>query len=160
MNVTFEITWPASLPPLETLVGDALRESVAWMRAPHGAPAAIFGAETFGLSAMERFERTVREWQSAPLRDDAALLWIAIEKGGTGGGFFRRLYRDFLAEARALRPSPALATAHLHYAALADDWTALGTQCGTGSLGDSLQRLTTLIQREREGVALLERAAH
>jgi hypothetical protein len=157
MNVTFEIDWPATIPPLASMIAPALRDTVRWMHAPHGAPAAIFGAETFGLAALDRFEQELTAWRAGPPREAAMLLWIAIEKGGTGGGLFRRLFRDFLGEANALVPSPALAAAHAHYAALAEDWTSVGTTCGSGTLGDSVERLIAIVRREREGVGLLER---
>jgi hypothetical protein len=162
MNVTFEIDWPASLPPLETLVPAAIAQSAAWLRAPSGWPTEAFGRDTFGQQAMARLEHNAAQWSStppAPRETLAQLVWIYIEKAGTGGGFFRRLYRDFLGEAQALLPSAALADAHRHYAALADGWTEAGTLAGAGRFEDASAALVRLARAEQEGIALLERVA-
>jgi hypothetical protein len=162
MNVTFEIEWPASLPPLEALVLDAMAETARWLHDPSGIPAQIFGRESFGLPAMNRLEAAAHAWKREPPRDaalHAMMLWIGIEKGGTGGGLFRRLWRDFLREAYDLTPNPALAMARDHYAQLADAWTSLGISCGTGRFEGAPDKLLDLVTREREGAAMLARIA-
>jgi hypothetical protein len=163
MNVTFEIEWPSEIPPLEKLVRPAIAEMVQWVHEPSGAPAAIFGPDSFGLRAIENLARDAAAWDQSPPREGpqmmATMLWIAIEKGGTGGGFFRRLFRDFLAEAMVLAPSEALGRAQAHYEKLAAEWTALGQQCGSGSFAGAAQRLGMLAQAEREGIGLLAKVA-
>jgi hypothetical protein len=163
MNVTFEVTWPEALPPLDTLVRPAIAQVARAMRAPEGAATELFGHGAFGVPALERLEADAVAWQREVPHDAAERaqhLWIAIEKAGTGGGFFRRLYRDFLAEAQALAPSAALEVARGHYAALADGWSALGARALEGGAFDALAgELVRLARAEREGVALLERVA-
>ncbi|MEI8256672.1 MAG: DUF4872 domain-containing protein, partial [Deltaproteobacteria bacterium] len=158
MNVTFEIDWPAKIPPVEDMIVPAIAEVVRWMHDPGGVPAAFFGRKAFGLPAMSELEHAARTW----LRDGIAqpavhamLLWIAVEKGGTGGGLFRRLYSGFLAEAHDLLPGPALARARDHYARLDRDWTAVGRTCGAGRLDGVPGQIIDLVAAEREGVELL-----
>jgi hypothetical protein len=156
MNVTFEIDWPARLPPLDALVIDAIRETLHWFDEPHGAPAAIFGADKFGSWAIDRLEALARGWIATPPAQPAVhalLLWIAIEKAGTGGGFFRRLWADFLREAYDIVPSAALAAARDHYVELAAAWSSLGQQCGSGRWEGAPSRVLELVAREREGLA-------
>ncbi|WP_256687368.1 BtrH N-terminal domain-containing protein [Halococcus qingdaonensis] len=77
---------------------------------------------TQGLEGIRRFARELPEWTGL---DDAS--WSArfayqnIERRGTGGGAFRRLYADFLAQLDFLDDSFADRTR-----AIADDWRALG----------------------------------
>jgi hypothetical protein len=161
MNVTFRVRWPDALPPLATLVRPAIAQAVAVMREPGGIGVRLFGPEAFGLAALARLEHDAATW-NATGRDAAVpamLLWIATEKGGTGGGFFRRLWRDFLVEAHALAPSPALAAARDHYAAVADGWSEVGALAAAGSFAGVPTRVVALARAEREGVALLARVA-
>ncbi len=162
MNVTFEIEWPATLPRVEDMIAPAIAEAVRWMHDPSGVPVAFFGRSAFGLAAMNGLEHAARSW----LRDGvtqpsahAMLLWIAVEKGGTGGSMFRRLYRDFLAEAHDLVPSPALARARDHYAQLERDWTTVGRTCGAGRMEGVAAQLIDLAAAEREGVERLAEVA-
>lgn len=158
MNVTFEVRWPEKLPPLETLVRPAIAQAAAQMREPESVALAIFGREAFGLRAAERLEHDAAHWpSSARVAELTLALWVAIEKGGTGGSFFRRLWRDFLTEAHALVPSPALAAARDHYAALAEGWGEVGSIAGSGSLQGVPERVARLARAEREGVELLAR---
>jgi hypothetical protein len=158
MNVTFEIEWPEKLPPLDALVHAAIAETLHWFDEPHGPPAAIFGADKFGVVAIDRLEAMAREWiESRPAQSaaHAMLLWIAIEKAGTGGGLFRQLWAGFLREANEIVPSPALAAARDHYTQLAAEWTALGVSCGNGRFDGAAERLLGLVKGERDGLAAL-----
>ncbi|EMA52037.1 BtrH N-terminal domain-containing protein [Halococcus thailandensis] len=77
---------------------------------------------TQGVAGIRRFARELPEWTEL---DDAS--WSArfayqnVERRGTGGGAFRRLYADFLAQLDFLDDSFADRTR-----AIADDWSALG----------------------------------
>lgn len=158
MNVTFEIDWPAAIPALDALILPAIAETVRWMRHPDGIPVMLFGRHSFGLAAMERLAHAARSWLSQGVAQPTAhatMLWIAIEKGGTGGGLFRRLYRDFLAEAHDRVPSLALARARDHYAQLERDWTAVGRTCGAGRFDGVARQIIDLVEAEREGVERL-----
>jgi len=119
-----------------------------------------------GYRGLEKASRLVRTWlQRAhnPRRDlpQAAFL---MEKAGTGGALFRRLYRDFLAECTHLLPSRHLRTGHELYAEAATVWTqvaALITKAGESGdaqclaqAGDLLRDLSRI---ERDAMEALSR---
>lgn len=102
--------------PLTEAVPDALRRASALMLdEPSG-----FG----GLEALARMADGIGAWRH---QKDAT--WIArfgyqvIEKRGSGGGLFRRMYARFLDEARAHADIPSDLSNQMR--ALADMWTAL-----------------------------------
>jgi hypothetical protein len=84
---------------------------------------------TQGVAGIRAFARELPEWGKL---DDAA--WSArfayqnIERRGTGGGAFRRLYAGFLAQLDFLDDSFAERTR-----TIADDWSALGETLRAGS---------------------------
>lgn len=162
MNVTLELTWPAALPPLGSLVGPALREQARWFRAPSGPAIELLGGRHFAFEALGHFEALVAQWRAQEPENGnavAATLWLSIEKAGTGGGLFRRLYRDFLAESAEAAPTEPLRAAHAHYEDLAARWASLGQRAAGGFAPALAEELAALCAAEREGVTLLERAA-
>lgn len=52
-------------------------------------------------------------------------VYETIETNGTGGGAYRYLYADFLAEAAEVLGDPALTTFSVRYRALGEEWTRL-----------------------------------
>ena len=78
-----------------------------------------------GVGQIEAFAAELPTWVELP--DTTWTVRFAyqnIERRGTGGGAFRRLYADFLAEAAATGIVSADASTEM--AGIADDWTALG----------------------------------
>jgi Domain of unknown function (DUF4872)/Butirosin biosynthesis protein H, N-terminal len=134
-------------------------------------PMRNFGAP--GLAKWAELLTTARDpkgWPrllDAPGRQFQLLTWLYdwIETAGTGGGFFRALYADFLQEAADPLRRPELAEVAGDYRQLAAAWTALAEAAlaadGDGPLAraakllDSRQRLV----EERGGEAAGELAA-
>jgi hypothetical protein len=114
--------------------------------------------------------RDPRGWprlMEAPGRQFQLLTWLYdwVETAGTGGGFFRAMYAEFLEEAAVPLQRPELATLAGDYRELAAAWTALA-EAALGAGGDGpLARAATLLARrrrmveERGGAAAAELAA-
>ncbi|HEY1011371.1 MAG TPA: DUF4872 domain-containing protein, partial [Herpetosiphonaceae bacterium] len=95
-------------------------------------------------------------------RGELARIAALMERGGTGGAFFRNLYRDFLAASLPICDEPLLAAGHERYAAIAPLWTeaaglleraaASGEQ---GALDQAGALFGELARREREAMELL-----
>jgi hypothetical protein len=82
----------------------------------------------YGLSALARMADEIAGWGALP---DAALVahfgFQVIERRGTGGSLFRRLYREFLADVARRRPDAVAGAAELVAAAdaCATAWSEL-----------------------------------
>lgn len=81
-----------------------------------------------GLSGLRAFADDVANWED---QDDAAwchrFAYQCIEKRGTGGGNFRRLYREFLSEARVEAPHVVNIQHGVSAAKLSQAWSTLAT---------------------------------
>jgi Domain of unknown function (DUF4872)/Butirosin biosynthesis protein H, N-terminal len=98
--------------------------------------------------------RDPRGWPrllEAPGRQFQLLTWLYdwVETAGTGGGFFRAMYAEFLEEAASPLARPELATLAGEYRELATAWTALA-EAALGAGGDGpLARAAALLDRRR-----------
>jgi Domain of unknown function (DUF4872) len=113
-----------------------------------GAPGLVKWAE---LLTSTRDPRGWPRLLAAPGRQFQLLTWLYdwVESAGTGGGFFRAMYADFLEEAAGPLERPELAGVAGDYRQLAAAWTALAeTALATGGDGP-LARAATLLERRR-----------
>ncbi|MCO7218559.1 BtrH N-terminal domain-containing protein [Klenkia sp. PcliD-1-E] len=98
MHRTYRIVWPRQLPPIAGVAADAFRRSANAMRHPSGPGiAGVTGTGSRGLSAANHLVTELRSWVDVPPPDVDRLLFALyafIEKAGTGGGLFRRLFAD------------------------------------------------------------------
>jgi hypothetical protein len=129
-----------------------------------GAPGLVKWA---GLLTDTRDPRGWPQLMEAPGRQFQLLTWLYdwVETAGTGGGFFRAMYAEFLEEAAGPLARPELAELAGDYRELAAAWTALAA-AALGAGGDGpLSRAATLLARrrqlveERGGAAAAELAA-
>jgi Butirosin biosynthesis protein H, N-terminal/Domain of unknown function (DUF4872) len=101
-----------------------------------------------GLPAMRRFAAEVGEWPE--VADDwqwsARFCYQVIERRGTGGGNFRRMYSDFLEEAGYEEAELA--------GEAADDWTALAASLEEASVREDPDAATWSRIGERAGGVL------
>lgn len=127
-----EVDAPPRPRPRGDAILDAIRRQARDMLLPVDGSA--------GCSALERFAEELPEWP-ARARDEADRAWCfrygfqVVEKRGTGGAAFRRLYARFLAEAEAELPSLAPLGLRAAMEALADAWTRLAA--GLRAVGDA-----------------------
>lgn len=94
------------------------------------------GPGTHGIEGIRAFADEVPEWPDLP--DPGWTVRFAyqnVERRGTGGGCFRRMYADFLATAADEVPAVP-DTAGERMAEIASDWTAVGTTLKAASERD------------------------
>ena len=79
----------------------------------------------FGAKGIRKAAQLAPAWLDTVADAPAALAQIGnmMERGGTGGGLFRAMYRDFLDEANQHLDRPALAAARDQFAEAAMLWT-------------------------------------
>ncbi len=156
-NVWWELKPRPTRPPLREAIERALRtQAERLLRDPSG-----FG----GCDALDRFAAELPGWRES-LRDFPAVAvetYRNIEKRGTGGGLFRRLYADFLAECESegyLDPSLGLGR---QAAQIAAGWTEVAlalraTAQGQDRLSEATAKVAWLAGAERVLATALEHA--
>jgi hypothetical protein len=114
----------------------------------------------FGVSGLARWaelltaSRDPKGWPrllEPPDRQVQLLTWLYdwVETAGTGGGFFRAMYAEFLEAAAGTLGRPELARLAGDYRELAAAWTALA-RAAVGAGGDGpLARAAALLERRR-----------
>lgn len=155
-NRSFTIGVDAPLVPLADAIRTAVRANAAEFLNP---PIANLGYRGIGKAAVQ-----VRKWlerSTDPARDlpQAAML---MERAGTGGALFRRIYRDFLDECLPLVEDTGLRTAYEKYRTITPLWTevaGLFTRAGetgdVGQLDDASALLSELARLEQEAMTAL-----
>ncbi len=120
-HMYLEIDFPARLPPLADATRKAIELEVRQIRSPDNPLIDVFGAGFAGLAALDGF----REYAAAEPAAVSRPLALYVEKAGTGGSFFRRLYASFLAEVAKTTGDRGLDPAAAAYDDLAKRWSAL-----------------------------------
>lgn len=136
-------TDPEPTVDLEAAMGRAIAETASYHLAPASSPRPL-GPGIHGLEGIRRFAEELPDYHEYPDADwTIRFAYQNVEKRGTGGGAFRRLYAQFLETAAEIHPSvPASVSERMH--ALADDWTDVGRQLRTASETDGSERLDLL----------------
>ncbi|XVQ10201.1 BtrH N-terminal domain-containing protein [Spirillospora sp. CA-255316] len=155
---SFTLTAPRDLPSPRDRIIPAITACADAFLNPPIANLGHRGIEKAGKLVGTWFQRTDDPQRDLP---QAALL---MEKAGTGGGLFRNLYRDFLAECGQMLGSSHLRTGHRLYSEAATMWTeaaALITKAGESGDAQCLVRagivLRELSRIEREAMQALSR---
>jgi hypothetical protein len=109
-----------ALHPMPEAVPLALGKNAREMLAPPGGSFA-------GISGMRRMAKEISRWpaMTEEFAFAARFGYQVIEKRGTGGGFFRRMYARYLDEACAWFPPLAGAGLAVKMIAVADGWTEI-----------------------------------
>lgn len=111
----FEIAFPDPPPDWSSPVREAVRAQAEMLLDPR---------HPDSLAAMERAAADLPGWAAIPdLSWSARFAYQIIEKRGTGGGAFRKMYADFLEEAGRLVPELAGLSAEM--SEVAAQWTRL-----------------------------------
>ncbi|NUT44981.1 MAG: BtrH N-terminal domain-containing protein [Thermoactinospora sp.] len=106
---------PCAEPDLPYVVNAAVRSTAAAFLNP--------AIRTVGHRGIERAAALIPTWLERGPTEQLTRTANLMERGGTGGAFFRNLYTEFLGEARAIAPSRAIESAYQAYAALAPKWS-------------------------------------
>ncbi len=105
----------------------------------------------FGAQGIRKAAQLVPTWLDTVDEAPAALAHIGslMERGGTGGGLFRVMYRDFLDEARHHFNAPVLVPARDKFAEAASLWSEVSDRLiAAGDEGPrALQEAAGLLQR-------------
>ncbi|KAA9376403.1 DUF4872 domain-containing protein [Microbispora cellulosiformans] len=120
-NRSFTIALPERPLSWQDQIIPAVRECAgAFLAAP---------IANLGYRGIEKAGRLVPGWllRAAEPRRDLPQAALLMERGGTGGGLFRALYRDFLDECASLIDDGRLRTGHRLYAEAAGLWTEVAT---------------------------------
>jgi len=106
------------------ILPEAIRAALAtcarcYLHTPPPPELARLGVEHFGISGLRAMSASLPAWMDAPdFSWCCRFAYQMIEKRGTGGSAFRRMYAAFLREARALVPEiPPTAVAEMERAA-------------------------------------------
>jgi hypothetical protein len=113
----------------------------------------------FGVPGLTRWAgllttpRNPKGWPrllATPARQFQFLTWLYdwIETAGTGGGFFRTMYAQFLEEAAGPLDRPDLTTLAAHYRTLATTWTTLAKTATPAGNGPLTEAATLLARRQ------------
>ncbi len=166
--LSFTVDVPGERRDLGEAIRAAVRGNAATFLNP---PIANLGCRGIGKASAQ-----VRTWldrsadPSVDLPRAAMLLSLIhikrqamlMERGGTGGGLFRVLFRDFLAEAAAIVDDERLRAGHRMYGEIAPLWTEVaGCIASAGESGDPGQLarasdlLADLADRERRAMQTL-----
>ncbi|NLH49974.1 MAG: BtrH N-terminal domain-containing protein [Myxococcales bacterium] len=120
-NDWFEIRVPERLADPAVAVPLAIVAQAEKMLADRG--------ELFGVAALERAARELPAWrEAADWQWSARFAYQVIEKRGTGGGSFRKMYADFLAEGAVYCPAIEWHGLPERMRRIAAAWTALGVE--------------------------------
>ncbi|MER6577562.1 BtrH N-terminal domain-containing protein [Nonomuraea sp. NPDC001023] len=149
---------PCAEPDLPQAVRTAVRSTAAAFLNP--------AMRNVGYRGIEQAAALIPTWlergPTAQLTRTANLM----ERGGTGGAFFRNLYTEFLAEAQMIAPGKALETACQAYMALAPKWSEVAdllAQAGETGRQQPLDQAGALLYdlavRERLAMETLYEAA-
>ncbi|MEU8494673.1 MULTISPECIES: BtrH N-terminal domain-containing protein [Pseudonocardia] len=170
-HTCYPLRFPDSLPDQRTAAASACAQSAQSMTAPTdgniitvpGAPAAghgLGGVATF-LADLEAWPDVLDRTGETPEHDlHAALSTLAvfIEKAGTGGGLFRRLQAQFLAELTDIdaRAHPAAVI----YEELAGTWSEIAARAVDKTAGPPATRWRNVQDRARRLPQLETDGAH
>jgi hypothetical protein len=137
-----------ALRPMPEAVPLALGKNAREMLAP---PVGSFA----GISGMRRMAEEIPRWpaMTEEFAFAARFGYQVIEKRGTGGGFFRRMYARYLDEASVCFPPLAGAGLAVKMIAVADGWTGIAGRLKEVSEGNDaagLPRVADLVLRQAD----------
>jgi hypothetical protein len=125
-------------PPAEAIPG-ALRKNAQGMLSPRD-------GEMSGVAGMRKVAEELPCWpqMTEDWRFAARFGYQVIEKRGTGGGFFRRLYARYLEEASAFHPVLSSAGLPGRLASIAEGWTEIAARMKEISEAEDAARLAAV----------------
>ena len=99
---------------------------------------------------------------SANIEYDFCTTALLMERAGTGGSLFRKLYRDFLAEASTIIAAPQLRQAELAFTTISENWQEVanlldqaGKQHNLGAIQQASRLMNQIAEQEYATMQLL-----
>lgn len=140
---------PTPMVSFENAVEQAIRSTVATMLGTSEANRQSKYFTGQGIDEIESFAADLAHWTELPDPSwTARFAYQNIERRGTGGGAFRRLYANFLDTTGESVSLPDDVATEMH--AIAEDWTALGRTLREASEGEFQQRFDELLVEASE----------
>lgn len=155
-NRSFTIEKTNDFPPLAPVIRASISSNAYHYLNPP--------IRNIGLKGIEKMSAEILKWpsRSQNMARDLCLTASLMEKGGTGGAFFRNLYRDFLKESMEICGDSKIERAYLSFIEIASLWNEVSTcidKAGrTGQIDDLKQASKLLLhiaQKEKEAMELL-----
>ncbi|WP_338729995.1 BtrH N-terminal domain-containing protein [Haladaptatus sp. DJG-WS-42] len=151
------VTDPEPQATLEQAARQAIQTAVAYMQDPDTSPWPLGAVDaTHGLAGLHEFAAELPEFTS--LGDCREVTWTArfayqmVERRGTGGGSFRRLYAEFLDSMADVLPEITASHGERMHE-IADDWTVVGAEFKAASRAESAAELRTQFVELSDAVA-------
>lgn len=168
-HTCYPMKFPTTLPELPVAAAAACSASVESLSGADSpfrpGDGGVAGA---GVAGVEAFVADLDRWDDvfdlAELERALFALRVLVEKAGTGGGLFRRLQAEFLADLARRVPVPEVLAARDAYTALAEAWSAAAAAAvGDGPAPERLaavrRHAAALPGLESDGTAGLVRVA-
>nr|MDO8079388.1 BtrH N-terminal domain-containing protein [Candidatus Freyarchaeota archaeon] len=152
-NKMLRFEFPKELRDLREVLPEAIRQNMSEILNPP--------IKNLGIKAYELIPQKLKEWPK--LYGDSDLLmtmfnsYIYIEKGGTGGGLFRRMYSRFLMEASEILNLSDLASISSQIAEAAEKWTLVAKMFlpdelpNARKIRETIDKKDEILMESREG---------
>ncbi len=118
-NKMLRFEFPKGLRDIREVLPEAIRQNMSEVLNPP--------IKNLGIKAYELIPQRLKEWPKLYNESDLLMAmfntYIYIEKGGTGGGLFRRMYSQFLMEAGEILNLTDLESISLQVLESAEKWT-------------------------------------
>jgi hypothetical protein len=143
-SLSFTLQNPGKLPDLKTCIQHAIRQNAKTFLTPP--------IQNIGYKGILKMSRLVKTWfeRSRNKQKDFSLCAALMERGGTGGSLFRKLYAAFLSEASQYPGLDAYAQAALEYQHIAELWSTaaqLIKQAGQTEKAEHLEALAKVLEK-------------
>lgn len=152
-NKMLRFEFPSKLRDLREVLPEAIRQNMSEiLNSP---------IKNLGIKAYELIPKKLKEWPK--LYGESGLLkamfngYLYIEKGGNGGGLFRRMYSRFLIEASEILKLPDLASISSQIAEAAEKWTLVAKMFlpdelpNTRKIRETIDKKDEIIMESKEG---------
>ncbi len=143
-HLSFTLQHPDILPELALCIPKAIQQNAQTFLAPP--------IQNMGWKGIFKMSRQVKDWfsRSKHRQRDFSLCAALMERGGTGGSLFRKLYAAFLLEAAERTGRSEYAKAGNQYCIIAQAWSQaaeLIKQAGQSGNPDRLETLSMLLTK-------------
>lgn len=143
-NTFFTFKFPKKLPLLKGVIHKAINNNANVLLNPP--------INNLGIKGILKFSDEILKLS----KEECKMVYIYLEKAGTGGGNFRNLYSQFLIEANAYLQNEKIAKAGKMYKEIAQDWTKIAEEIREYSdLQGTSRKIKALAEKEQQAMKFL-----